>query len=253
VPSPSWTSSRDGHEELDHRVEGVDPLLRIGGGVGGAAVVDELELRVAEEQAVRTTHVRGVGHHRHVEALEEARLHEAPLPDPGLLGGAAHHDDLDGLRREHAGQGIRGQQARRSGQVVSARVPDLGQGVHLRQQGHAKRCLRASPVSGEGCRHSRALPFDAKAAGLEIVDVAVAGAVLLEGELRVGRHPAREREGLLGSRIYGPQERCALRLEPGLRRLGHRPLSSDASGWILTGRWIQPKAQPGALPRRSRP
>ena len=179
---------------LHHPVERVHAALGVGRGVGRAAVEDEVVLGVAEEQAMGAPHVGGVGHHGRADPVEHAAFHESPLADAGLLGGAAHHEHVPRVLGQRLRQRRGRQQARRPREVVPARVPDLGQRIHLGQQRHRE----ARPArSQEGRLHPRDARLDGKSARRQPRPIPLRGRELLHRKLGMRPHPASQRQRLV--------------------------------------------------------
>ena len=94
--------------------------------------------------------------------------------------------------------------------AVPAGVPDLGQRVHLREQCDAQRRRLAPVRRDEGGCHPGDGRLDAKREVAEPGAVAGARLVLFECQLRVRRHPARQRPRLVRARVHGGEQALPL-------------------------------------------
>ncbi len=213
------------HEQRDHRVERVDPALRVGSRMGGAAVEHELDLAIAEEEPVRAPHVGRVRHQRDVGVAEHPGLDQAPLAHADLLGRAADHDQAQRRAGQRRRERLGREQARGSGQVVAARVADPGQRVHLGEQRRTQRRPGVAPARDERGRHPGHARLHREAEAGEQRPIALARGALLERELRVLGHPARERERGPGGGVDRREQRALLGI--GLQRR-HGPPSAGS-------------------------
>src|SRR6266850_1719857 len=119
-------------ERLDHAVERVDALPRIGGGVRGLAGELEADTHDAEQVLVHDPAVEAVDHHRGVYGLEDAAVDQLHLAAAALFRGRT--DDLHAALRQPVPQRSQRRPRADAGggdDVVAAGVTDPGQRVVL--------------------------------------------------------------------------------------------------------------------------
>jgi len=83
-----------GVKGLDHRVQGVDAFLGLGGGVGRLALELDLHLGDGQGPPLHQGPVGGVDHHGHIDVAEGAGLDEEDLPRTPFLSWGAEDDQL---------------------------------------------------------------------------------------------------------------------------------------------------------------
>ena len=173
----------------DQRVERVQPVPRRGGGVCVAPVeVDDQALDRRHQRprpAVQGAAQRaGMQHHRRVDLRERARLDQADLPAPALLGGRAEHDDRAVAFAERRLQAERDGDAGGGDQVVAAGVADARQRVVFAD--HRDRRPAAAGHRLERRLHPVCAAFDGEAARFEESGQRGVCVMLLEPQFRVG-------------------------------------------------------------------
>jgi hypothetical protein len=126
----------------------------------------------------------GVQHHRGADVVEGAGLEHQHLAAAGLLGGCTEQHDGQAQLTCDVGQRERGTDRRGRDDVVTARVPDLGQRVVLGADPDHQRPAAVDGaergVQARGCRGDLETAFGDQRLGLG------AAVVLLEGEFRLG-------------------------------------------------------------------
>ena len=188
LPIGHLLAQQTGRDLGDHGgVVGVQAVGRVGGGVGAAARVGGAPaadgLAGGADGVVGVGVAHGVGHQRQVHALEHSAFDQQLLAAAVLLGRGADdlhcHVQLGGRLDECEGCPERGA----GDEVVAAAVADAGQGVVL----HAQRGHQGSAAQGgaEGGGEIGDAALHGEAGLLQQVGDAVAGAVLLEGDLGV--------------------------------------------------------------------
>ena len=127
----------------DDGVERVQPAIRHGGGVRGAAVINRFHLGDGDARHGHQVHVGRMHHHRRVGLLEGAEPRHQLLAAVTLLGGRAEHAHHAGQARAELGQ--RDGRAITGGgdDVVAAGMADAGQRVVFREDRDGRAVLLA--------------------------------------------------------------------------------------------------------------
>ena len=131
---------------------------------------------------------KAMDHHRGIHAVEAATADHVFLAGMTFLRWGPLEEDAAGHGRgvvQHGSSRQESSNARRGNDVMPARVPDLGQGIVLRQDGHG-----GMPFRVEICT----LPGSFER-GLHAVDPAARGEAMLFNEVREHRHGTMFFEG----------------------------------------------------------
>ena len=167
------------------RVERVDALLRVTGGVGGAA--DELELHVGHGQCPVEHLSLGirVEHHGGIDFLEDPGPNQPDLPATAFFGGRPDHLDPSGKTIERLRQGDPGAGRRGGDQVVAAAMSQATERVVLREKGNRRSSAVATggDKGGGGVGHA---DFDLEALLAQQRRQPADRLLLLVGDLGVG-------------------------------------------------------------------
>src|SRR5262249_19133396 len=179
-------------ERLNHRVERVDALPRVGRRVRGLARELEAGAHDAEQILVHDPAIEAVDHHRGVHVLEDAAPDELDLAAAALLGGRA--DDLDATLRQPVPDG--GERRARAGagggdDVVAARVTDAGQSVVLAENRDRRSFTQVERAAERGV-HAGQSALDLESLLVEELDEPRGSLDFLEAELRVVMDLTRE-------------------------------------------------------------
>ena len=185
-------------EELNHRVQGVYPLVRVSHGVSGLPV--ELDLHGAAGEAVGEHPVlrARMDHHGRIQPVEDSSTRENHLPADRLLGRRAEDKDFATEKIDEPAHGDACPDGGRCDEIVAAGMTQSRQSVVFGEKsdphggGRASRARDGSgPGSTKSCAGagSSACPCSGSGAGSSVRSLHALPGPTTSGER--GRKPAR--------------------------------------------------------------
>src|SRR3989441_3080989 len=151
-------------------------------------------------------------HQRRINPCERAALEHQDLPAPALLGRRPQHEHLPSKSGCHRRQAYTGAQRGRADQIVAAGMPDLGEGIVLRQECNSGPARSGSDFGpecrgqvGDAALHRKPVLFQRVGQPLRSLH-------FLERDLRRRMNPAAEINQFFRRAVNGLQNRLTHRL-----------------------------------------